>query len=248
MQLLLCAGKPQRVSPGGRTALALQPAPAGRGYDRFGSPGGFSGGGTPGRRGRKNDPLAYRQVPIGGIVLPSAPFSWHLSKAGSSRALCCRLFHVFHFLVVVTGLVSAQNNIHIAAPSTLRLHFDSQHHRQPASNPTHFAIPLQDQHCYVDDETREVVVQFHDTDIVRVNVSGDVKITSGGFHTVRDFAAIPVLWALARRSARRPRVVHCRPDCTDSKHWHGTPQPCKALFKQMTLLMAEKPCTTSASL
>ena len=31
-----------------------------------------------------------------------------------------------------------------------------------------------------------MVVQFHETDIVRVNISGDVKLTSGGFHTVRD--------------------------------------------------------------
>ena len=37
----------------------------------------------------------------------------------------------------------------------------------------------------MDDETGEVVVQFHETDIVRVNISGDVKLTSGGFHTVR---------------------------------------------------------------
>ncbi len=44
----------------------------------------------------------------------------------------------------------------------------------------------QDQQCYVDEETGEVVVQFHETDIVRVNISGDVKLTSGGFHTVRD--------------------------------------------------------------
>ena len=35
--------------------MALQPAPAGHGYDRF--------GGTPGTRRRRNDPLAYRQVP-----------------------------------------------------------------------------------------------------------------------------------------------------------------------------------------
>ena len=37
----------------------------------------------------------------------------------------------------------------------------------------------------MDEETGEVVVQYHATDIVRVNVSGDVKITSGGYHTVR---------------------------------------------------------------
>ncbi len=37
----------------------------------------------------------------------------------------------------------------------------------------------------MDEETGEVVVQYHATDIVRVNVSGDVKITSGGYHTAR---------------------------------------------------------------
>ena len=56
--------------------------------------------------------------------------------------------------------------------------------RPSAPNPKPGHWRPQDQQCYVDEETGEVVVQYHATDIVRVNVSGDVKITSGGYHTV----------------------------------------------------------------
>jgi hypothetical protein len=47
-----------------------------------------------------------------------------------------------------------------------------------------FILSPQDLTCFVDEATSDVIVRYHQTDIVRVTPNGDITLTTGGYHTV----------------------------------------------------------------